>query len=45
MRKDLENGKDTIIDLEAEDPRAKRLDYIFFSPCHTGSTLPFASNN
>jgi sphingomyelin phosphodiesterase 2 len=32
MRKDLENGKDTIIDMNAEDPRAKRLDYIFFSP-------------
>jgi len=32
MRKDLENGKDTIIDMEDDDPRAKRLDYIFFSP-------------
>lgn len=32
MRKDLDKGKDTIIDLEAQDPRAKRLDYIFFSP-------------
>lgn len=32
MRKDLENGKDTKIEPDMPDPRAKRLDYIFFSP-------------
>lgn len=32
MRKDLDKGKDTIINTSDEDPRAKRLDYIFFSP-------------
>jgi sphingomyelin phosphodiesterase 2 len=32
MRKDLANGRDTLIDPETADPRAKRLDYIFFSP-------------
>lgn len=38
MRKDLENGRDTIIDPEGLDPRARRLDYIFFADNseHTG---------
>ncbi|KAK6441246.1 phospholipase C type enzyme [Oleoguttula sp. CCFEE 5521] len=32
MRKDLGKGRDTIIAPHTADPRAKRLDYIFFSP-------------
>lgn len=32
MRKDLDKGKDTLIEPDTPDPRAKRLDYIFFSP-------------
>ena len=31
MRKDLERGKDSHVDPETPDPRAKRLDYIFFA--------------
>lgn len=38
MKKDLENGKDTVIDLNDADPRAKRLDYIFFSPGHNSQS-------
>lgn len=34
MRKDLEKGRDTIIDLSTPDPRAKRLDYVFFAGNH-----------
>ena len=39
MRKDLEKGRDTHIDPETPDPRAKRLDYIFLSDntAETGS--------
>ena len=30
MRKDLSRGKDTVVDPRALDPRARRLDYVFF---------------
>lgn len=30
MRKDLEKGRDSYVDPKTPDPRAKRLDYIFF---------------
>lgn len=31
MRKDLERGRDSTVDPEGEDPRAKRLDYVFLA--------------
>ncbi|RMY49984.1 hypothetical protein D0863_15000 [Hortaea werneckii] len=35
MRRDLERGKDSVIDPETPDLRAKRLDYVFFArPAH-----------
>jgi sphingomyelin phosphodiesterase 2 len=37
MRKDLQKGKDTVIEPQTKDPRAKRLDYIFFSPGQGGT--------
>lgn len=32
MQKDLDKGTDTPVDVQTPDPKAKRLDYIFFSP-------------
>lgn len=40
MRKELEKGRDTIIDPEGLDQRARRLDYVFFADNaeHTGQS-------
>ncbi|KAH9827970.1 inositol phosphosphingolipids phospholipase C-like [Teratosphaeria destructans] len=36
MQKDLERGRDRVVDPHVPDPRAKRLDYIFFFGGHAG---------
>lgn len=42
MKKDLERGRDTYVDPKSPDPRARRLDYIFFYDNAVATGMPWS---